>query len=65
MGCAIKSSNEMEIHKFERHASDDFHYNIPVTAEGTYTLITKYVEPYFSESNKRVFNLKIGSCLVK
>ncbi|KAM3134911.1 hypothetical protein pb186bvf_012911 [Paramecium bursaria] len=56
----IKFTREPDIYLTERHAYKSFSYQVPLQKEGTYVLILKFAEMYFSQPNKRVFNVKFG-----
>lgn len=60
----IKYTDDQELYKTERHADDFFAYSLPIPEDGTYTLVLKFCELYFTEPGKRVFNVLFGSTII-
>lgn len=63
----IKYSNDDTIYKTERHAYNSFKYTLPVDKmKGqNYVIILKFCESYFRSKGKRMFNIKLGSKIVR
>jgi len=63
----IKYTKDPEVYMTERHAYNTFTYKLPLekAKEGKLTLIFKFNEMYFTQANKRVFNLGVGNSVVK
>ncbi len=63
----IKYTKDPEVYMTERHAYNTFSYKLPLekAKEGKLTLIFKFNEMYFTQPNKRVFNLGVGKSTVK
>jgi len=50
-----------EIYYSERYGpGESFKYNIPVPADGYYTLILKFSEIYFQSPGEKIFDIKVG-----
>ena len=49
---------------YERHTYKEMTYNLPVR-KGKITLILKFAEMYFTSAGQRVFNIKIGSKVIR
>ncbi|KAL4469650.1 hypothetical protein ABPG72_013415 [Tetrahymena utriculariae] len=60
----IKYTDDQQLYKTERHSDENFAYSLPAKEFGTYTLILKFCELYFTEPNKRVFSILFGDSLV-
>jgi len=58
----IKYTREGGIYLTERHADDTFYYDIPVSQNGKYVVISKLCENWHRQSRQRVFNIDIGKC---
>lgn len=59
-GATLKYTRDQPIYMTERHDDYTFDYKIPVIAPGTYVLILKFSELYFSNKGQRVFNILFG-----
>lgn len=49
---------------YERHTYDEMTYSLPVK-QGKVTIILKFAEMYFRNAGERVFNIKLGSKVVR
>jgi hypothetical protein len=56
----IQGTKDKIIYQTERWASSDFEYNLPIKSEGSYVLILKFSEVYFSSSNEKIFDINFG-----
>ena len=55
----------MEVYHTERFGQNSgFKYEVPVTEDGTYTLILKFSEVYFQEPEQKIFDVKLGNTKV-
>ncbi|CAG9312399.1 unnamed protein product [Blepharisma stoltei] len=52
------------IYQTERWDSVTWGYDLPVSTDGTYVLILQFAEVNFSNTNKRIFTVKIGDYVV-
>ncbi|CAG9312421.1 unnamed protein product [Blepharisma stoltei] len=63
-GASIASTVNDFVYDSERFNSATWGYDLPVSADGTYVLILQFAEIYYTNTNKRVFTVKIGSYAV-
>lgn len=61
----IKYTLDQKIYKTERHADYDIAYNLPLDEPGSYVLILKFVELYFKNPGKRIFDIKLGETIIE
>ncbi|EGR28371.1 hypothetical protein IMG5_177180 [Ichthyophthirius multifiliis] len=60
----IKYTDDPLLYKTERHSDESFAYSLPLNEYGTYTVILKFCELYFTEVGKRIFNISFGDTIV-
>ena len=48
------SQQDQLLYQTERYSTSNFVYNIPITEDGTYVLVTKFSEVFFNEPNQKV-----------
>ncbi|KAM8885769.1 malectin [Spinachia spinachia] len=61
----LRSSTEDQIlYQTERYNEDTFGYDIPIREEGDYILVMKYAEVYFSQSQQKVFDVRLNGHVV-
>lgn len=63
-GALIKYTKDPEIYMTERHSYKTFKYDVPLSSEGTFTIILKFCEMFFTQPDKRVFNIRLGDTVV-
>jgi len=58
----IKYTREGDVYLTERHADETFYYDIPVSQNGKFVIISKLCENWHRASRQRVFNIDLGKC---
>ena len=56
----IQGTKDKIIYQTERWSSNNFEYNIPIKSQGSYVLILKFSEVYFSNPNEKIFDINFG-----
>lgn len=49
------------LYQTERYHFDSFHYDIPIPGDGEYILVLKFSEVYFTQPDKKVFDVVLNS----
>lgn len=61
----IDLTKDEELYQTERWADRDLIYTIPFDVEpGTYVIVFKFSEVYFSQANEKIFDIALGSKIV-
>ncbi|KAJ8263269.1 hypothetical protein COCON_G00157260 [Conger conger] len=61
----LRSSPEDQVlYQTERYNEDTFGYEVPIREEGDYTLVMKYAEVYFAQSQQKVFDVRLNGHVV-
>lgn len=53
-------SMDQILYQTERYHTESFAYNIPISVDGDYVLVLKFSEVWFTEPNKKVFNIRLN-----
>jgi hypothetical protein len=53
-------TDDKELYQTERWASEDLHYDLPMSAPGKYVLVLKFSEVYFNSAGEKIFDVLIG-----
>jgi len=56
----IQGTKDKIIYQTERWSSTNFEYNLPLKSQGSYVLILKFSEVYFSNSGEKIFDINFG-----
>jgi hypothetical protein len=56
----IQGTKDKIIYQTERWSSTNFEYNLPIKKQGSYVLILKFSEVYFSNSGEKIFDINFG-----
>jgi len=57
---SIRNTKDSELYQTERYDTQSFSYQVPVLADGVYTLVLKFSEVYFGSEGEKVFDVRIG-----
>lgn len=58
--------NEFKLYNFCRISDESFSYKLPLErGPGTYEIAILFIESFFVQAKKRMFNVKLGDCVIE